>query len=279
MSPSTKVSDTAKRKSLVVAQYNAQSAAEDYTTGYAETRIGGRIRRARVELVLKLLENVEAGTLLDAGSGPGVLVHSLLRSPRHDFVVTALDQSAVMARHCIDNVPEGMREKLTALVGDLEALPFAEGAFDVTLATGSLEYTHARAAMIEISRVTAPTGMAIISMLNPTSPYWFTQWFLCSPARRALNLLKETLRLRSAHRRGPNATGIRAYRTSTLRSLAHQAGFPRTEVIYFTPTVLIPPLDRHPLLMRAADRVSGAIASWGLTRMLATSYIVVAYRG
>jgi ubiquinone/menaquinone biosynthesis C-methylase UbiE len=281
LSSSAKIDDAhdqAKRKSFVVAQYNAASAADEYTTGYADPSVDGGIRRTRIELILKLLENVDPGRVLDAGSGPGVLVNSLLRSPRHGFTVTALDQSPVMAQYCIDNAPEGTREKLTALVGDLEALPFADGSFGVTLATGSVEYTNARAAMTEISRVTAPTGIAIVSMLNPVSPYWITQWFLRSPAKWVLSKVEEALGLRSAHRHGVNATGIRAYRASTLRSLAQQAGFTRNEVIYFSPTVLVPPFDRHPRLMRAANRVSGMIASLGLTPLLATGYLLVAYR-
>src|ERR1700677_3674008 len=268
--------DRTKRKSFVVAQYNADSSAEEYTAGYAAPNLDGRIRRTRIELVLKLLEDVEHGRVLDAGSGPGVLVHSLLRSPQHDFTVTALDQSPVMARYCIDNAPEGTREKVAALVGDLEALPFADGSFDVTLATGSLEYTNARVAIAEIFRVTAPAGMAIISMLNPFSPYWLTKWFLGPPTRRALNRVEAALNLGSAQRHGANATGIRAYRASTMRSLVHQAGFARTQVIYYSPTVLVPPFDRHPLLMRAADRVSGAIAPPRLRQWLATGYLVVA---
>lgn len=270
--------DQAKRKSFVVAQYNVESAAKGYTAGYTDLGVDGRIRRMRIELILKLLENVDPGRLLDAGSGPGVLVHSLLRSSRHDFTVTALDQSPVMARHCVDNAPTGTREKMTALVGDLESLPFADGSFDVTVATGSLEYTNARTALSEISRVTAPAGMVIVSMLNPVSPYWFIQWFLRSPARRALDKAEGALGFRSAHGQGVTATGIRAYRSSVFRSLFYQSGFTDIEVIYFSPTVLVPPFDRHPGLIRAADRANGAIGRLGLTRLLAMGYLIVAYR-
>jgi ubiquinone/menaquinone biosynthesis C-methylase UbiE len=272
------LSDRTKRRGFVVARYNVDSAAEEYTAGYAAAGLDGRIRRTRIELVLKLLEDVDHGRLLDAGSGPGVLVHTLLRSPQHDFTVTALDQSPVMARYCIDNAPERARGKVTALVGDLEALPFADGSFDVTLATGSLEYTNVRTAIAEISRVTTPAGMAVISMLNPLSPYWLTRWYLSAPARQALNRLEASLRFHSTRRHGANATGIRAHRASTIRSLFRQAGFARTQVIYFSPTVLVPPFDRHPQLMRAADRTSGAIAPFGLTNLLATSYLIVALR-
>jgi ubiquinone/menaquinone biosynthesis C-methylase UbiE len=272
------LSDRTKRRGFVVALYNVDSAAEEYTEGYAAVSLDGIIRRTRIELVLKLLENVDHGRVLDAGSGPGMLVHALLRSPDHDFTVTALDQSPVMARYCVDNAPEGTQTKVTALVGDLEALPFADGSFDVTLATGSLEYTDARRAIAEISRVTTPTGMAIISMLNPLSPYWLTQWFLRAPARQALNRVEASLSFGSPRSRGAHGTGIRAYRASTIRALLRRVGFDRTQVIYFSPTVLVPPLDRNPQLMRAAHRTSGAMAPSRLTHLLATSYLIVAHR-
>jgi ubiquinone/menaquinone biosynthesis C-methylase UbiE len=264
----------AKRKNRVIAQYDTYRAADSQAAGYA--RLDGLLA-VRAKQILSILEDAPAGELLDAGCGPGTLVHSLLRSPRHNFEVIALDQSPAMVRYCVGNAPDGA-EKLRAMVGDLEALPFVDAMFDVTLATGVLEYVDARTALNEMFRVTRCGGTVIVSMLNPLSPYWLVDWFLYQPALRALGAIEKTLRLPPAGRHGRARSGIHALRPGSLRSLLRRSGLTDVEVIYLGPTVLIPPFDRFPGAARWAGRATRAMIPLGLTRWLATGYLAVARR-
>lgn len=265
-----------RRKDLVAAQYATECAARDYARGHDRPRADGRHLNARIELILGLLAETPGGALLDAGCGPGVLARTLLRSPRHGFGITVLDQSPAMVRHCVHTA--GKDGNLAASIGDLQALPFGAASFDVTLATGVLEYLDARVAIGEISRVTRHGGIAIASMLNPFSPYRLTQWFLYWPALRAIGAIERMLGLRRGCRHGAAVTGIRALRPGSLSRQMAQAGFTDVRVIYFDPTMLVPPFDRHPVIARTAERMAGATAWRGLRRLLCTGYLVTGRR-
>ena len=236
----------------------------------------GRLRRERVGRILDLLADSPGGRLLDGGSGPGVLARSLLQSRRHDFDVTVLDQSPAMIEQCVDKAAGG--EGLHAYVGDLESLPFADGSFDVSVVTGALEYTNARTAISELSRVTRSGGMVIISMLNPLSPYQLTQWLLFWPVLRILGVIEKVFGLRPGRCHGAQKSGIRAIRRSALREIMREDKLTEVEVVYLAPTVLVPPLDRIPAVTRRADQVAPALAALRLTPWLATAYLVVARR-
>ena len=133
------------RREHVASQYETVDAALEYRRAYADHCVEGRLRRERVGRILDLLADSPGGRLLDGGSGPGVaLANSLLRSRRHDFDVTVLDQSPAMIEQCVDKAAGS--EGLHAYVGDLELLPFADpGPSIVSVVTGALEYTNARA--------------------------------------------------------------------------------------------------------------------------------------
>lgn len=162
--------------------------------------------------------------------------------------------------------------------GDLEALPFADGSFDVTFATGALEYTDTRASVRELSRVTRPSGIVIASMLNPLSPYHLVQWSLFWPTLRLLGVFEKVLGLRPGRRHGAPLSGIRAVRRQAFVAMMRQAGLTAPQVVFLTPTVLVPPLDRVAVVTCAADRVTNAAVALGLMPWLATAYLVIASR-
>jgi SAM-dependent methyltransferase len=267
----------ARRKKHVISQYETVGSTHDYERAYARQRVDSRLLRERAARVLDLLADSPGGHLLDAGCGPGILVHSLLQSQRHDFDVTALDQSPAMIEHCVANAPS--TERLHAFVGDLEALPFADGSFDVTLVTGALEYTDAHASVRELSRVMRPGGIVIASMLNPLSPYHLIQWSLFWPTLRLLGVFEKALGLRPGHRHGAPLSGIHAVRLQAFVAMMCQAGLTAPQVVFLTPTVLVPPLDRIAVMTRAADKVTNAAVALGLMPWLATAYLVIASRG
>jgi ubiquinone/menaquinone biosynthesis C-methylase UbiE len=167
----------------VTAQFETEQQAQQYAETYALDRPDSRHRAVRIELLHELLTEFPEGELLDAGCGPGVLVRSLLDSPAYNYRITILDQSEAMIQYCVTHIEGG---RVRARVGDIESLPFDDASFDVTISTGALEYADVSATVRQLSRVTRPGGVVVVSMLNPLSPYWITDWFLYRPAVRSL---------------------------------------------------------------------------------------------
>lgn len=104
---------------------------------------------------------VTAGTrLLDAGCGAGLLA---LLARLRGAQVSALDASTELAAVARERLPGAdVRE------GDLEALPFQDGAFDAVTAVNSLFYAEdmPRAAR-ELARVARPGGRVVVAAWGP----------------------------------------------------------------------------------------------------------------
>lgn len=104
---------------------------------------------------------VTRGTrLLDAGCGAGLL--GVLASLR-GATVTALDASAGLLAVARARLPEAdVRE------GDLEALPFADAAFDAVTAVNSIFYAADMATVMrELTRVVRPGGRVVVTAWGP----------------------------------------------------------------------------------------------------------------
>lgn len=101
--------------------------------------------------------------LLDVGCGTGTLITLLAAWPQAELLV-GLDYSPTMARFVGEKVaasPYG--EKMQAVVGDSEHLPFADGAFDaVTCCNSFHHYPHQAAVVREFRRVLRPGGLLIL---------------------------------------------------------------------------------------------------------------------
>lgn len=267
---------TVRRKVYVNAQFGTGQQAQDYADAHALSSPDSAHRAARIQVLHELLARFPKGELLDAGCGPGVLVRSLLDSPALDYRITMLDQSEAMIRYCIAHTSSG---RVRAMVGDLESLPFGDAKFDVTVTTGVLEYTNARVAVHQLSRVTRPGGAVVISMLNPISPYRLTEWFLYRPTLRLLRWTAKALRIRTRRPHAADRSGIRALRSSVLRRYLRQSGLIPTDIVYFDLTPLVPPLDRIHALRRWSKWGNGQLQTTrGWRRWMALGYVVVAYR-
>lgn len=265
------------RRERVTAQYSDSRAAADYARISEGSRPQGRFLRSRLVLVKNILASCPGGDLLDAGCGPGAMVQTLIESRRHDFRITVLDQSPAMVEYCVARARDIGR--IYPTVGQLEAMPFADATFDVTLVMGALEYTDARSAIREISRVTRPGGLVIVTMLNPLSPYRLTEWFLFWPLIRLLGTIEKFCRVPAERRHGARLSGIHAYPVFILRHLMRQAGLEPADVFYFDVRLTIPPFDRLPQLIRRAERTPHErTVARGWRRWMGTAYLIAARR-
>jgi ubiquinone/menaquinone biosynthesis C-methylase UbiE len=264
------------RKGLVTAQFETGQQAREYAETHALPHLDSRHRAVRINLLHELLAKFPEGELLDAGCGPGVLVRTLLDSPSYDYRITILDQSEAMINYCVTHIESG---HVQASVGDIESLPFGDASFDVTISTGALEYADARAAVRQLSRVTRPGGVVLVSMLNPLSPYWITDWFLYRPAVRSVALIMRVLKIPHRHYYCASRSGIRALRSRVLSRHLRQSGLVPVDVVYFAITPLVRPLDRIAALRDWSERRGGQRQTTrGWRRWMATGYVIVAHR-
>jgi SAM-dependent methyltransferase len=107
--------------------------------------------------------------VLEVGCGPGHLALRLAR--QHGLDVTGLDLDPAMierARANADRAGDGDGRRPAFYVGDVAALPFADGAFDLVVSTLSLHHwADPTAGLAEIGRVLRPGGRALIWDFRP----------------------------------------------------------------------------------------------------------------
>jgi ubiquinone/menaquinone biosynthesis C-methylase UbiE len=202
------------------------------------------------------------------------MVRELIEHRPGDFRIVALDRSPAMVKACA-NVAAG-RPGITPQVGRVEAIPSADAAFDVVLAMGVLEYVDVMTALAEITRVTKPGGLVMVTMLNPLSPYRFIEWHVYPLLLRIANAL--TGRTANTPRR-PKDAGIHAFRAPIVHAMMVAAGLRPTDLAYYDVTFLVPPIDR--LLRRWSRsrpvRIERTV-SRGWRRWLGTAYMIAARR-
>ncbi|HWB47772.1 MAG TPA: methyltransferase domain-containing protein [Stellaceae bacterium] len=163
----------------------------------------------RRQLFARELANSGIGrdaAVLDVGSGAGTNLRMLREL---GFLrVTALDYSEEALRFCRDKGFGRLSR------GDICALPFADGSFDLVLATDIIEHVDDDlGALGEIRRVLRPGGMALVSV-----PAFSQLWGLQD---------------RVSHHR-------RRYRMAPLRSKFERAGLRLSHAFYFNYLMFLP---------------------------------------
>jgi SAM-dependent methyltransferase len=107
--------------------------------------------------------------VLEVGCGPGHLSIRLAR--QHGFEVTGLDLDPAMiarARANADRPGNGDRRRPSLLVGDVAALAFPDGSFDLVVSTLSMHHwADPTAGLAEIGRVLRPGAQALIWDFRP----------------------------------------------------------------------------------------------------------------
>jgi SAM-dependent methyltransferase len=106
--------------------------------------------------------------VLEVGCGPGHL--SLRLARRIDIEVTGLDLDPAMIERAKANAARkpNERHEPSFVVGDVAALPFPDGSFDLVVSMMSMHHwDDARTGLAEIGRVLRPDGRALIWDLRP----------------------------------------------------------------------------------------------------------------
>jgi SAM-dependent methyltransferase len=164
--------------------------------------------------------------VLDVGCGTGV---DLVHFARGGAAATGIDISAAAIRLATANLRQ---QRLAAhlIVGDGEALPFPDGAFDYVFAHGVVQYTaDDRRLVEECRRVLRPAGTAFVQVYNRLS------W---------LSALSRLMRVDLEH---ADAPVLRTYTHASVRRLL--AGFSRVELV----------TERFPVKSRLHGGLKGAL--------------------
>jgi len=166
-------------------------------TGFYNVMARSVLRRVYRRLARDIAAEAPRGaTLLDVGTGPGVLLVELARQ-RPDLKLTGVDLSADMITAAKRNLAP-FADRADAITGDVTDLPLPDASVDVIVSSFSLHHwADPEAAVPELARVLRPGGRVIV--------YDF--------ARGPFDKLIETARTRSVlheqpPQRGPIRTGI-----------------------------------------------------------------------
>jgi len=117
---------------------------------------------------LRDVSPVPNASLLDVGAGTGALAERLTDLGIH---VVALDPFPQMLAQLGRRRPE-----IETVVGEGEAIPFPDGAFDVTYSVAVMHHIadpfRVRRTLREMVRVTRSGGRIVVWDHNPLNPYW-----------------------------------------------------------------------------------------------------------
>jgi ubiquinone/menaquinone biosynthesis C-methylase UbiE len=103
----------------------------------------------------------EGGSVLDAGTGPGVLLTELARM-RPDLTLAGVDLSPDMVTAAGRNL-EQFGDRVSVRHGDVAKLPYPDQSFDLIVSSLSLHHwDHPEAAAPELARVLRPGGRVYI---------------------------------------------------------------------------------------------------------------------
>lgn len=184
--------------------------------------------------------------VLDVGCGVGMYLAAFRRHTPYAFGVEVEREWACQAQVCAAGVVQAVGE----------ALPFADGSFDLTFSHEVLEHVaDDRATLAEMVRVTRPGGRIVLFVPNRLYPFETHGFFWRGRYRFGniplVNYLPNPLRNRLV----PH---VRAYTAGTLRRLLQ--GLPVRVVVR---TVIFPGYDRlarrRPVLARLLQAITYAL--------------------
>lgn len=102
--------------------------------------------------------------VLDAGCGPGVVLDEVCMRGHEGTGIDVSDAMVQEANRRLNKYADG---KTLCQTGDIEALPYEQGSFDVVMSLGVLMYLPSdHKALLEISRVVRSDGIVLLVLPN-----------------------------------------------------------------------------------------------------------------
>jgi ubiquinone/menaquinone biosynthesis C-methylase UbiE len=112
-------------------------------------------------------------SVLEVGCGPGVILRWLARHTHGANPITGVDVNPYLLREAAALVKkEGIEGAIELREGNGEALPFADGRFDVTMACTVMEEGNADRMLAECARVTRRGGRVAVIVRSLDMPGW-----------------------------------------------------------------------------------------------------------
>ena len=148
-----------------------------YTHGHSAAVLSAHSRRGATDSAAYLLPHLSAGmNLLDVGCGPASITADLAEHVAPGRVV-ALDAAADALEAARATLSErGLSEQVELACGDVMALPFEDGSFDVVHAHQVLQHlTDPVGALAEMRRLTRPGGIVAVRDAVYSAMTWFPE--------------------------------------------------------------------------------------------------------
>lgn len=146
-----------------------------YTHGHGAAVLSAHARRSAADSAAHLLPHLSAGMdLLDVGCGPATITADLAECVAPGRVV-ALDAAADALEAARATLSErGLSEQVELSCGDVMALPFEDGSFDVVHAHQVLQHlADPVGALVEMRRLTRSGGIVAVRDAVYSAMTWF----------------------------------------------------------------------------------------------------------
>lgn len=223
---------------------DAAAYADHYLHEALDTSPSAYFFQRRRAIVMRYLQSMDGGAILDVGCGPGIFAGPCVEQ---GFRYHGIDISNRM-------IDEGRRrfgnlERIEFTVGDAQQLPLPSDSIDGLLCLGMLEYVSQEQEVLylkEMARVVKPGGIAVFSFLNARSPHWLLNDYAFPIVRSGLWHIKEALnksKLVAVRDFSAKAFSTRKFRSSERMALLRATGLSLVGITYFSANVLPPHID------------------------------------